>query len=276
MSLVLDDLPRDPEWLLQQLQQVAEVAATERSRNIALEIERDTAMAERDAVRAERDAAQAEIEKLRRRIHGRSATCQAKRICTSLPSSASNAWSGVRKPRHLRGVRLWLSTISCSSASLSASRSRSRGRSRRSLPFAFSTAPFVCWRDPIWYRDRVGRRETARPQAHQGRGRTRGLAGRVPATRTVTRAEKPASSETGSWTRLPPSSASTSPSGGSTSTCAPPARASPPPTTTRAWRGSSSARPPPRPRPACSEPPAGRGGGPPPAPPPAGPPGAAA
>src|SRR3954464_3505149 len=65
MSLALDDLPRDPDWLLQQLQQVAEVAATERSRNIALEIERDTATAERDAVRAERDAAQAEIEKLR-------------------------------------------------------------------------------------------------------------------------------------------------------------------------------------------------------------------
>src|SRR3954469_9657437 len=65
MSLALDDLPRDPDWLRQQLQQVAEVAATERSRNIALEIERDTAMAERDAVRAERDAAQAEIEKLR-------------------------------------------------------------------------------------------------------------------------------------------------------------------------------------------------------------------
>src|SRR5947208_12302449 len=65
MSLALDDLPRDPDWLLQQLRQVAEVATTERSRNIALEIERDTAMAERDAVRAERDAAQAEIEKLR-------------------------------------------------------------------------------------------------------------------------------------------------------------------------------------------------------------------
>src|SRR4051794_2869157 len=65
MSLALDDLPRDPDWLLQQLRQVAEVAATERSRNIALEIERDTVMAERDAVRAERNAAQAEIEKLR-------------------------------------------------------------------------------------------------------------------------------------------------------------------------------------------------------------------
>src|SRR5690349_23903014 len=58
MSLALDDLPRDPDWLLQQLQQVAEVAATERSRNIALEIERDTVL-------VERDAAQAEIEKLR-------------------------------------------------------------------------------------------------------------------------------------------------------------------------------------------------------------------
>src|SRR4051794_13749308 len=72
MSLALDDLPRDPDWLLQQLQQAAEVAATERSRNTALEIERDTATAERDAVRTERDlvreerdAAQAEIEKLR-------------------------------------------------------------------------------------------------------------------------------------------------------------------------------------------------------------------
>src|SRR3954462_9327455 len=61
MSLALDDLPRDPDWLLQQLRQGAEVAATERSRNIALEIERDTVM-------AERDAAQAEIETLRRLI----------------------------------------------------------------------------------------------------------------------------------------------------------------------------------------------------------------
>src|SRR3954469_16201085 len=72
MALALDDLPRDPEWLLQQLQQIAEVAAAERSRNTALEIERDTvlvggdaARTERDLVREERDAAQAEIEKLR-------------------------------------------------------------------------------------------------------------------------------------------------------------------------------------------------------------------
>src|SRR4028119_2121856 len=65
MSLALYDLPRDPEWLLRQLQQMAEVVATERSRNVALEIERDTVLTERDALRAEHDAAQAEIEKLR-------------------------------------------------------------------------------------------------------------------------------------------------------------------------------------------------------------------
>src|SRR5215217_255338 len=65
MSLALDDLPRDPDWLLRQLQQMAEVVVTERSRNTALEIERDTVLAERDALRAEHDAAQAEIEKLR-------------------------------------------------------------------------------------------------------------------------------------------------------------------------------------------------------------------
>jgi transposase len=58
MSLALDDLPRDPEWLLQQLRHMAEVVAAERSRISALEIERDT-------LRAEHDAAQAEIEKLR-------------------------------------------------------------------------------------------------------------------------------------------------------------------------------------------------------------------
>jgi transposase len=65
MTLALDDLPRDPEWLLQQMQQMAEVVAAERSRVAALEIERDTVLAEREAVCAERDAAQAEIEKLR-------------------------------------------------------------------------------------------------------------------------------------------------------------------------------------------------------------------
>src|SRR5919205_589441 len=65
MSLALDDLPRDHERLLLQLQHMAEIVAAERSRSAALEIERDTVLAERDAACAERDAAQAEIEKLR-------------------------------------------------------------------------------------------------------------------------------------------------------------------------------------------------------------------
>src|SRR3954463_13313229 len=65
MSLVLDDLPRDPDRMLHHLRHMAEVIVAERSRITALEIERDTALAERDAVCAERDAAQAEIEKLR-------------------------------------------------------------------------------------------------------------------------------------------------------------------------------------------------------------------
>ena len=60
MSLALDDLPRDPEWLLQQLRQIAEVAAAERSRNTALETERDTVLVERDAARTERDLAREE------------------------------------------------------------------------------------------------------------------------------------------------------------------------------------------------------------------------
>ena len=65
MSLALDDLPRDPDWLLQQLLHMAEVVAAERSRISTLETEHATALAVRDAVCAERDAAQAEIEKLR-------------------------------------------------------------------------------------------------------------------------------------------------------------------------------------------------------------------
>ena len=59
MSLALDDLPRDPEWLLLQLQQMTEVIA---SRSLARSLLcRSSAI----LLRAERDAAQAEIEKLR-------------------------------------------------------------------------------------------------------------------------------------------------------------------------------------------------------------------
>ena len=58
MSLALDDLPRNPDGLLQRLRQMAEVIARQNAGLISLQAERDTA-------RSERDAAQAEIEKLR-------------------------------------------------------------------------------------------------------------------------------------------------------------------------------------------------------------------
>jgi transposase len=58
MSLALSDLPRDPDRLLQHLQQMNEVVTRQNASLVSLQTERDTAF-------AERDAAQAEIEKLR-------------------------------------------------------------------------------------------------------------------------------------------------------------------------------------------------------------------
>src|SRR5215208_4197103 len=72
MSLVLDDIPRDPDRLLHHLQRMTEVIAQQNASLASLQAEHDTVLAERDAVRTERDlvreerdAAQAEIEKLR-------------------------------------------------------------------------------------------------------------------------------------------------------------------------------------------------------------------
>jgi transposase len=72
MALVLDELPRDPEQLLQELQQIMEVVVQQNATIASLQAERDTVLAERDTVRAacsvarsECDAAQAEIEKLK-------------------------------------------------------------------------------------------------------------------------------------------------------------------------------------------------------------------
>src|SRR5215218_4434792 len=58
MSLVLDDLPRDPDRLLPMLQQMAEVIAQQNASLVSLQAEHDTVL-------AERDTAHAEIEKLR-------------------------------------------------------------------------------------------------------------------------------------------------------------------------------------------------------------------
>ena len=72
MSLVLDDLPRDPDRLLQMLQQMTEVVIQQNASLVSLQAKHDTVLAERDTVRGEcdlvreeRDAAHAEIEKLR-------------------------------------------------------------------------------------------------------------------------------------------------------------------------------------------------------------------
>ena len=65
MSLVPDDLPRDPVHLLQMLQQMTEVVTQQNVSLVSLQAKHDTVLAERDTVRTELDAAQAEIEKLR-------------------------------------------------------------------------------------------------------------------------------------------------------------------------------------------------------------------
>src|ERR687885_1391141 len=58
MSLALDELPRDPNRLLQIVQQMAEVVARQNASLVSLQAEHDTVL-------AERDGAQAEVEKLR-------------------------------------------------------------------------------------------------------------------------------------------------------------------------------------------------------------------
>src|SRR4051795_37556 len=65
MSLVLDDLPRDPDRLLQYLQQMDEVVTRQNASLVSLQAKYDTVLTEQDTLRVERDAAQAEIEKLR-------------------------------------------------------------------------------------------------------------------------------------------------------------------------------------------------------------------
>src|SRR5688500_13917747 len=65
MSLVPSDLPRDPDRLLQHLQQMTEVVTRQNAALVSLQAKYDAVLTERDALRVEHDAAQAEIEKLR-------------------------------------------------------------------------------------------------------------------------------------------------------------------------------------------------------------------
>src|SRR4051812_45310953 len=79
MPLVLDDLLRDPDRLLQHLRRMTEVITQQKASLVSLQAKHDTVLAERDAVRTEcqvvrterdlireeHEAAQAEVEKLR-------------------------------------------------------------------------------------------------------------------------------------------------------------------------------------------------------------------
>src|SRR3954469_8844624 len=79
MSLVLDDLLRDPDRLLQHLRRMTEVITQQNASLVSLQAQHDTVLAERDAartecqvvgterdlIREEHEAAQAEVEKLR-------------------------------------------------------------------------------------------------------------------------------------------------------------------------------------------------------------------
>ena len=71
MSLVPDDLPRDPDRLLPMLQQMTEIMAQQSAALVSLRTERDTAWSERDAARAEVEKLRLLIRQLQRGRFGR-------------------------------------------------------------------------------------------------------------------------------------------------------------------------------------------------------------
>src|SRR3954452_13672410 len=71
MSLALDDLPRDPDGLLQRLRQMVEVIARQDAGLVSLQAERDTAWSQRDAAQAEVEKLRLLIRQLQRRRSGR-------------------------------------------------------------------------------------------------------------------------------------------------------------------------------------------------------------
>src|SRR4051794_36760580 len=71
MSLVLDDLPRDPEQLLQQLRQMAEVIVRQDASLVSLQAERDTAQSKYEVAQAEIEKLRLLIRQLQRRQFGR-------------------------------------------------------------------------------------------------------------------------------------------------------------------------------------------------------------
>src|SRR3569832_1551172 len=71
MTLVPDDLPRDPDRLLQHLRQMAEVVTRQNASLASLQAEHDTILAERDAAQAEIEMLRLLIRQLQRGRFGR-------------------------------------------------------------------------------------------------------------------------------------------------------------------------------------------------------------
>src|ERR671927_1155625 len=71
MALVLDDLPRDPDRLLQHLRQMAEVVTRQNASLASLRAERDTVLAELEAARTEIEKLRLLIRQLQRNRFGR-------------------------------------------------------------------------------------------------------------------------------------------------------------------------------------------------------------
>src|SRR3954470_25057594 len=71
MSLVLDDLPRDPDRLLLMLQQMTEVITQHNASLVSLQAERDTAQSKYEVAQAEIEKLRLLIRQLQRRQFGR-------------------------------------------------------------------------------------------------------------------------------------------------------------------------------------------------------------
>src|SRR6478752_752338 len=102
MSLVLDDLPRDPDHLLRMLQQISEVVTQQNASLVSLQAERDTVLAERDAAQAEIEKLRLLIQQLQRGQFGRRSEKLDPISCSSAWKISSRPWLQPRRRRRPR------------------------------------------------------------------------------------------------------------------------------------------------------------------------------